>query len=640
MPITIVGSGTEHAVGAGHSLSGITVAYPGGLAAGDVVHLALNLPRYRWWVQKGLGFEIARQYGFGVPVGWVAAGSFAVNPSLGGAGSVPDQGFTLLLRKVATGAEGSTVTVPIVRTNMRPDVTPVGETLQVQAGIVAHRGVNFGSPYAVPPVFQLGGNGPWNSGSSANSRLVQMAFASAFDVNEVNPGVGDPFPSWPDPTGTPGEPSAWDVLDQAGLTAISITSSYGHTGAVALTQTRNARAAVLDADTFTPGLAWLGEPPSMGPMQSRWYRVSFALQDAAEGPAVDLPPAPGQPGVTGSGWTIPEWVGREQQIVTPLRCSVWTEGMGDYGPELVEVLPEDEGPVCVAADVIFNGLGACTSAVLAFASSPGVVPYQHALKLGLRLTADPDTSIVWWTGVVRNVRYDNGLYMVDLEGLWSLLSAARVQLDSGGTISRPVHGAISDTLVLGFGDPTAVVIENQADEQQTWSEYLNTAFRWTPQAAWGVGPDQVFIMGLPEQGGVLQVDASTEQAVVSASAGAFILPPFITEWWAEDSDGNVLSAQLMPQPGLLAPSRLAQSRLDDLGNLLIPKEAMYPLHAGPTHVLEFVGIAVPPLQVVNLPSGEAQMVASARVVVSLGEEGSMPRILTTLTTVALPYERS
>ncbi|HEX7001853.1 MAG TPA: hypothetical protein VF164_09165, partial [Trueperaceae bacterium] len=108
---------------------------------------------------------------------------------------------------------------------------------------------------------------------------------------------------------------------------------------------------------------------------------------------------------------------------------------------------------------------------------------------------------------------------------------------------------------------------------------------------------------------------------------------------AEDSEGVVTAAQLTPHPGILVPARLVQSRLDGYGNLIMPKEAMYPIYAGPSHTVEYAGIAVPPIRVINLPNGEWQMVASARVTITLGEEGSMPRVTTTLTTVALPYER-
>src|SRR5690606_5101780 len=602
---------------------------------GDVVHLAVCIPRYRWYQRHGQQVNLVRQYGIAIPTGWTAVGSYTSNNQY----NVNRQGIIFLIRKVATGAEGSDVTIPISRTDYRPEVIADGEVIQVAAALVAHRGVSSGSPYASPPVFKLGGDAPWNSGESALSRLAQLAFAVGIDPNNADPEVGDPFPAWDDPTTTKGEPASWDVLAQESTQAVETTSLYGHSGEPADTQTLNVRAAALDADTFTPGLAFFGLPPKLTSVNvNRWYRVAFALRDESEGPSVDQPPAPGQPGVTGSGWTQPEWDGAERQIDTPLLCTVWGEGVGSYGAELQLLLDEDEAPQPVGLDATFNALGACTSAQATFAASPGVLPYEHVLKFTLRLTTDGSgDGVDWWAGVVRNVRYDNGLYIVDLEGLWSLLNDARVQLDSNGDIDRPQHGVIEGTLVLGVGDPTAVVIESEADEQQTWSEHLNNTFRATPEAAWGIGPDQVFIMGLPDQGGVLELDADHE-AVAAVDAGEFILPPFVTEWWAEASDGSVVSAELTPSPGLLVPSRLAQSRLDDYGNLLTPKEAMYPIYTGPSHTLEYAGIAVPPLRVVNLPSGESQMVASARVSITVGEEGSMPRVTTTLTTVALPYE--
>lgn len=636
MAITIVDTAkVATASGEYGSVNSITVDLPAGLAAGDVIHLAICLPRYRWYQSQGLAYHLTRQYGVSVPTGWQAAGSYAFNSQY----NVISQGIIVLLRKIATGAEGSDVTIPISRTDYRPEVIPDQEVLQVAATLVAHRGVNVGSPYASPPVFKLGGDVPWNSGDSALSRLAQLAFGVGIDPNNANPGVGEEFPAWDDPTATKGQPTEWDVLAQESTEAVETTSMYDHAGEPADSQTLVVRGAALDADTFTPGLAFFGEPPTLGYATSRWYRVAFALRDESEGPAVDEPPAPGQPGVTGSGWVQPEWDGRDRTVDDPLVCTVWGEGVGPYGLELQLLLDEDAAPKPIGLDATFNGLGACTTAQATFAANPGLVPYQHALKFALRLTTDGSGDAVdWWAGVVRNVRYDNGLYVVDLDGFWSLLNDARVQLDSSGDIDRPQHGVIEDTLVLGVGDPTAVVIESEADEQQTWSEHLNNTFRATPEAAWGVGPDQVYVQGLPEQGGVLHLDAGADEAVVQVDAGEFILPPFVTEWWAEASDGSVVSAQLTPQPGLLVPSRLADSRLDDYGNLLTPKEAMYPTYTGPSHTLEYAGIAVPPLRVVNLPSGESQMVASARVSVTVGEEGSMPRITTTLTTVALPYE--
>lgn len=612
-------------------VTGITVDYPAGLTSGDLVHVAVCIPKSRWFAFVGTNVVLARQYGVSVPTGWTPAGSLAWTFQ-----DVPGMGLMMLLRKVATGAEGASVTIPISRTNARPGIPTDGEVLQVAAALIAHRGASLGSPYATPPTFAWGGPGPWNSGTSALSRLVQLGFAACIDPAGLAPAVNDPFPAWDDPLGTNGQPTTWAVLDQDSTEAVETTNAYDHNGDPTGVATLVVRAAAMDAETFVPGLAWMGTPPTLNLSRDRWYRVAFALRDASEGLTVDPPPGPGQPGVTGSGWLIPEWDGRHRQVDTPLACTIWAESLGGYGPELSLLLDVDEAPQPVGVDATFNGLGACTSAQVTFAAHPGLVPYQHVVKLDLRLLGASGDDVTWFAGVVRNVRPDNGAWVVDLDGLWSLLNDARVQLDSADTISRPQHGAIEGTLVLGVGDPTAVVIENAVDEQQTWGEHLNNTFRATPQAAWGVGPDQVFVMGLPEQGGVLELDADDE-AVIGVEQSEYILPPFVTEWWAEANDGSVVSAELTPPPGLLVPGRLARSRLDDSQNLLMPKEAMYPTFAGPTHELVFAGLAVPPLRVLNLPSGETQVVASARVTVTVGEEGSMPTITTTLTTVALPY---
>src|SRR5690606_3599987 len=126
--ITIVDTAkTAVASGEWGTLTGITVDLPVGLAAGDVIHLAICLPRYRWYQSQGLQFHLARQYGVSVPTGWQSAGSYAFNSQY----NVISQGIIVLLRKIATGAEGSSVTIPISRTDYRPEVTPDGEVLQV-----------------------------------------------------------------------------------------------------------------------------------------------------------------------------------------------------------------------------------------------------------------------------------------------------------------------------------------------------------------------------------------------------------------------------------------------------------------------------------------------------------------------------
>src|SRR5690606_23269176 len=240
MAITIVDTAkTAVASGDYSSVNSITVDLPAGLTAGDVIHLAICLPRYRWYQRHGQQVNLVRQYGIAIPTGWTAVGSYTSNNQY----NANRQGIIFLIRKVATGAEGSDVTIPISRTNYRPEVIADGEVIQVAAALVAHRGVSIGSPYASPPVFKLGGDAPWNSGESALSRLAQLAFGVGIDPNNANPAVGDPFPAWDDPTTTKGEPASWDVLAQESTQAVETTSMYGHSGEPADTQTLVVRGA-------------------------------------------------------------------------------------------------------------------------------------------------------------------------------------------------------------------------------------------------------------------------------------------------------------------------------------------------------------------------------------------------------------
>lgn len=477
-----------------------------------------------------------------------------------------------------------------------------------------------------------------------DSMLLQFALYTQWDKEAI----GVPVPAITNPLTPPASPvygsPAWDVLAQASTltTEMSIGRTPVQPDPLGM-RTRDTGSRIAVLETFDPTVGQrqqYGDPSFTDLTDPFLVGIAVALVDASHGGAVDPPPAPGQPGVTGSGWVLPEWVGRDHQVTTPLATSVWVEGPGPYGQELTQVLDEFEGPRPVGLEITFNGLGAITSGVATFAAPTGLVPFQHYLAFHLR-TPDllPDAPAVAWAGgLVRNVRFDGGLWEAELTGLWSILNDARISVDSADLVERPsLPGVIEDTLVLGIGDPTAATLEAPSDWQQSWGTYLNAIFRDGGTAAWGIGPDRVYIQGLPEQGGVLDLDTEHD-AVAQLDAGEFILPPFVTEWWAEDSSGVILSDNLTPPHGLLTPQKITQSKVDGSDNLLMPKEAFLPAVAGPSHTLAFAGIAVPPLRVINLPGGVSQMVASARVVISVGEEGSMPSIVTTLTTVALPYE--
>lgn len=616
MAITHVNTTTASAQGPHETVDSLSIDYPAGLQPGDVLHLAVGLPKSQWYERVGNQFLLAREYRLGIPPGWTVVRSGGpTNYLLSDQWRIPR---VLVLRKVATGAESGGVTVPITRSAPRPEAVVPGENVAVAGVMTAHRGV---AHHLI--------EGPWDSGLDTGIRVrqrpratypdsvaLQFAFAGHGGVTE-----GDPAPAIPDPLVVASPPPAeWDVLGQASSLGLPVGASVvaNRVGALA------APAPVNELLTY-------------GGSSSAYHaRVAVVLVDEAQGPSVDAPPEPGQPGVTGSGWLVPEWEGRERQVVTPLATTILGEGGGDLTP----VLEPEATPQAVALDATFNGLGACTSATAAFPAFPGLVPYQHALAFGLRLTADPEAVVTWWVGVVRNVRYDNGLHVVDLDGFWNLLNDARVRtevdVNDVESITTPEHPIILGVLRVGVGDPATALVEEPREAMVSWGEHLNDRFRHTPDAAWGIGPDRVFIMGLPEQGGVLDLDADTHHAITRVTAGEYILPPTITEWWGELEDGAIVTASVSPA-GMLAPERVVSARTNENDDLVTPKEAAHPLVAGPTHELEVAGIAVPPLRVVNLPGGVSQMVASARVRVNVGEEGSMPRITTTLTTVALPY---
>src|SRR5690606_31731582 len=312
-------------------------------------------------------------------------------------------GCIFLLRKVATGHESGSLQIPITQRTYRADVAADGEVIQAAAVMVAHRGVNVRSPYASAPIVKLGwGDVPWNSGDSVISRLAQLGFAinltrGISSGGGLIPEVGQQVPAWPDPTPTKGQPTAWDVLAQESTEAVEITGVYSPSGAPMGMQTQNIRAAALDASPFTPGLAFTGEAPFVSYGSTTGLRAVFALRDESEGPELDEVPTPGQPGVTGSGWMQPEWVGRDRLIDNPLGCTVWEGGSGPYGDELQLMLDEDQALPPVAIEATFNGLGACTSAQAIFPADPGLVPYQHALKFSLRLTTDGSgEGVDWW----------------------------------------------------------------------------------------------------------------------------------------------------------------------------------------------------------------------------------------------------
>src|SRR5690606_3143304 len=121
---------------------------------------------------------------------------------------------------------------------------------------------------------------------------------------------GAPVPVVPNPLTPPSSPvlgnPAWAVLGQASTLTSKI--STGRTPALpdpAGTRTHDVGSRVAVLETFDPPVGerqlW-GDPSFVDVFDPMGLvGVAVALVDASHGGAVDPPPAPGQPGVTGSG---------------------------------------------------------------------------------------------------------------------------------------------------------------------------------------------------------------------------------------------------------------------------------------------------------------------------------------------------
>lgn len=522
-----------------------------------------------------------------------------------------------LWRRIATGDPADTTVQVFVHSAGWND-------LPVSAALIAHAGVDTVlGPYDAPP------SGPYTVPQTDTARLVAfMSVNWLGPVDELPPGT--PLNPWLDPTppGTGAQP-AWHPLTQT-LSSTAVDAQNPNL-------TRGLQVGVFDADTFTPGQmayspALPPAPPGVIGSNSAPLSV-FSLLALGASTGLDAPPSPDQLGVTGSGVVVPEWLGREQKIHNPLDTLILVDSGGQLTP------PLESSPQAIMIDASFNGLGACTKATAAFAVDPKVRPFEQAMQF--TLDADrPDAPAPWWLGVVQNTRFEGGLHLVDLVGLWELANEGPVTTDETGRyVQLPDHLTLAGVLTLSAGSLAALVLPDAAAAQQQWGQTLNNRFARYPNAAWGVGPDRMFVQGLPENGGYVDLSAD-HSSVLSVQAGDFILPPFVTHWWAPSGSG-VVTAEREDPISLLTPLRTVQSRLTEgAGELVTPMEASMPMSEGPAHTLVFAGIVIPPVRIVNLPTVGSQMVASARVQVTLGEEGSMPRVTTTLTTVALPFRRA
>lgn len=435
--------------------------------------------------------------------------------------------------------------------------------------------------------------------------------------------IHNPFPLWPNPipSGDQGRnPSGWNILSQGLGDAVVV----GHTNPRKVFS----RYAVTSADVIA---LYPVDPPVFEPNDGRERSPVLAVLrvDPDAIPVTPLPP-PGVVGATGSGSLVPEWDGPAHIIKNPLLTAALVPTPDGTG---FTRTPPESTPQPVALEASFNSVGACTTAIALFPADPQFAPYEHALAFHLMRRGTEDTP-TWWTGVVKDVQYENGLWRVELIGFWQLLNEdAPILIEGTNFVPRPEHPVITGFIDLRDGE------RQPGKFGQTWSEYYRSMYAAEPNSNWGVGPDGVFIHGPPEQAAHLTMRADSTPGILRVQRSGYVFPPYVSTWWARDPNG-VPHVESTDQHGIFTPRHLMHSEFDAEENELVrPKEADYKIVAGSSSTLDYAGMCIPPLRVTELPgiAQETQFVASATVRVTVGEAGAMPTVTTTLTTGALPY---
>lgn len=655
--IEFVASSSASATGqygtGGGQITTLTVPIPVEVAADDVMHVVVFFPQYQFYDRSGTQSSLLRQYTMRTPLGWriVARGSAARRSSV------------QVFRRVAT-TEPSDLVLTINETRFRSVPAAEDEVLQPMAVLFAHRGVSTANP--VPGGYHVnlndGGSGNIFPGSirnaldvlvsvAANAKAETWAFLEFPDV----PGVGEQYPAAVSSWSGSGV-ATWSLIDQVRPAAVATRYDYSELARDTWFPPDGVRRIMgsisawhaFDAEVRGnlprnqahppyPRGAWLADIPR--------YRVSFILAEGTTAPPIGGIPVEGVIGLTGSGWYLPEYVGRTPTFgpngsfaLSPLIHQVDTELSDEYDDREVRQDPNVFAAAnpCLALDANFNAVGACLTASASFAEDPNLAPYTAAMRFAIGNDygeASVDTRTVWWSGVVRNTLNNAGLYIVELEGFWSLFNEGRINVDEAGVPIPDIVPGVLDLNVILPGGQEVETVPAGAERQQPWSSYWRRIFEELPEAAWGIGPDNTFIRGVPDEAGVIELDA-LDAAVLSVTHSGMILPPVVTQWWGEVGS-SVVTGEIERAP-LLLPRRVRQADVED-GNVIPPAESLMPSSIGPSYTIEYAGFCVPPVRVVNLPNGLSQMVASARVRITLGEEGSAPGIVTTLTTVALPF---
>jgi hypothetical protein len=294
------------------------------------------------------------------------------------------------------------------------------------------------------------------------------------------------------------------------------------------------------------------------------------------------------------------------------------------------VFVEEDVPVPVGAELVFDGLGCCMGGRMTFASNPFWEPYTRRVQVWY--TDDETAENLYFTAVALETDEADDLYTTNLLELSKLWLDAPVGLDD-----YPQHVTITETVDLNPG-LTIDRIADTVDEYETWRRFLKFRYEGLPTAVFGVGAEGRYIQGRPEDAGGLELDARLYPDVSPIAAA---LPPYVTDYYvAPDvvTQAVTVTGQRTDVPAL-APRVIEETDAAPDG-AEIPDGFRLPFTEPPSYEINIPDrIVIPPIRVVELPGGQAQWVSGARVRIT-PDTGGGARLFTTLRTQTLPYGRS
>ena len=431
----------------------------------------------------------------------------------------------------------------------------------------------------------------------------------------------------------PNEKRYYASLLKVGDKIEATAGTYTYTGTVG--PAPNSRHLILVLDPYVSGIQFDPSPPAEPTdPYPEIIDTSSGYIDTTQ-PAASTPPPPsinytyttdtapssGSPSEAGSGYIA--W---EKDIDNPLIVEVWADVAGtlaDLGDEVV----------CIGGQFSFNGLGACVGGKAQFVTEAIESPFSRVIRLKIdepSLTS-PD---YWFVGVASNIRQSGKLNLWEVDLLPVLDLVIDDKIGSGNLY--PSHSGVFTAKKNYYSGDDVDLSVGSTDFFQPWRQYLRKKFDAHPEASYGVAADLVYVQGRPQDAGFVTLDYSTNTHRIEAKQGAYPIPNYVTGWYAKP-DNTVLSGQRSSIP-LLVPRRVVQTNTDNNSELTEPVGSAAPYFSDKAYILKIAGLIKPPIKITNLPNGETQYAAGSQITIEPAKEGSGARIISTVQTVALPYQ--